>query len=101
MLLLLLIMMGACSFSTGSGPRIVRIIVSYKLARRELRLRIHPNQIRMVTLNGQNMPQETATNIANYMFFYFAILFAGSLLVAVSGPDLISAFTAVISCVPV
>ena len=99
MLLLLLMMIGACSFSTGSGPRIVRIIVSYKLARRELRLRIHPNQIRMVTLNGQNMPQETATNIANYMFFYFAILFAGSLLVAVNGPDLISAFTAVISCV--
>ncbi len=98
-LLLLMMMMGACSFSAGSGIRTVRILIACKMARRGLHIRIHPKQIRMITLSGRSVPQETATNISNYMFFYILIVFAGSLIIAINGFDLITTLSAVIGAV--
>lgn len=99
MLLLLLMMIGACSFSAGSGSRVVRILVTCKMARRGIHIRIHPNQVRLITLNDRSLPQETATNISNYMFFYITIIFAGAMIVAINGFDLITTMSAVISAV--
>lgn len=97
-LILLLMMVGACSGSAGSGPKIVRILISCKLVKRSLHTRIHPNRVSEMAMNHRPIRQETATNISNYMFFYFSLIFCGSLIVAADGQDLMTTLSAVISC---
>lgn len=99
MMLFILMMLGACSSSTGGGPKIVRILVSLKLIRRGIYLKIHPNQVNDLRLNKKPLSQEIATNIANFMFLYFATIFVGACLVALNGFDLVTTFSAVITCI--
>lgn len=98
MLLLLVMLTGACSSSTGGGPKIIRILISLKLIRRGVALKIHPNRVLTVNLNGKEIPQEVASNIANFMFFYIFTVFAGGLIISANGFDLMTTFSAVITC---
>lgn len=99
MLLLIIMFTGACSSSTGGGAKIVRIIVSAKLIKRDLYLRIHPNQVTDLRLNNNPLPQEVTTNITNFMFLYFTTILAGSCIVALNGFDLVTTFTSVLTCI--
>lgn len=98
MILLLLMLTGACSSSTGGGVKIVRILVSLKLVRRGISLKLHPNRVVTVTLNRHQVPQEVATNIANFVFFYIFVVFAGTVLIAFNNFDLMTTFSSVVAC---
>lgn len=98
MILLILMLTGACSSSTGGGVKIVRVLVSLKLVRRGISLKLHPNRIVTVTLNRHQVPQEVATNIANFVFFYIFVVFAGSVLISLNGFDLVTTFSSVAAC---
>lgn len=99
MLIFLLMLTGACSSSTGGGVKLVRILVSLKLIRRGISMKIHPHRIVTITLNKKEVPQEVATNIANFIFFYIFIVFAGSLVISLNGFDLMTTISSVITCV--
>ena len=99
MLIFLVMLTGACSSSTGGGPKIIRILVALKLVRRGVALKIHPNRVLTVSLNGKEISQEVVTNIANFIFFYILVVFAGGLIISANGFDLITTFSAVITCI--
>lgn len=44
MLIFILLLMGACSSSTGGGIKLIRILVALKLVRRGISLKLHPKQ---------------------------------------------------------
>ena len=44
------------------------------------------------------MQQSVVTNIVNFIFLYIAVLFVGTLLIAVDGKDLVTSLTAVLTC---
>lgn len=98
MMLLVVFMTGACSSSTGGGPKIIRILVSLKLIRRGISVKLHPNRVYPIKVNGKALPTNVVTNIANFMFFYFLVLFAGWLIVSLNGYDLVTSFTAALTC---
>lgn len=98
MIILLLMLTGACSSSTGGGVKIIRILVSLKLIRRGLSLKLHPNRVVTVTLGKHQMAQEVATNIANFVFFYIFVVFGGSLLISLNGFDLMTTISSVLAC---
>ena len=99
MLLFLLMLTGACSSSTGGGVKVVRILVALKLIRRGVSLKIHPNRVATINLNGKQLGTDTASNIANYIFFYIAVVFFGALLVSINNFDMVTTFSAVITCI--
>lgn len=98
MIILLLMLTGACSSSTGGGVKIIRVLVSLKLIRRGISLKLHPSRVVTVTLGKRQMPQEIATNIANFVFFYIFVVFAGSLLISLNGFDLMTTISSVLAC---
>lgn len=98
MLIFMLMLTGACSASTGGGVKIVRILVSLKLVRRGVSMKLHPNRIVSVTLNKNLVPQEIATNIANFVFFYIFVLFSGALVISLNGFDLMTTLSSVLTC---
>jgi trk system potassium uptake protein TrkH len=99
MILLALMLTGACSASLGGGPKLLRIIVCLKFIRRGLAQKIHPDRISVLTLNHAELSQGTATNITNHMFLYILTIFVGSLLISINGFDLITTFSSTLSCI--
>ncbi len=99
MLIFILMLTGACSSSTGGGVKLIRILIALKMVRRGVSLKLHPNRFIPVTLNNKSVPQEVATNIANYIFMYIFIVFAGSLLISLNGFDLMTTISSVMTCV--
>jgi len=75
------------------------LLIALKMVRRGVSLKLHPNRFIPVTLNNKSVPQEVATNIANYIFLYIFVVFAGSLLISLNGFDLMTTISSVMTCV--
>ena len=70
-----------------------------KFIRRGLLLKVHPNRVSVLTLNKAELSQETATNITNHMFLYILTVFVGSLLISIDNFDIMTTFSATLSCI--
>lgn len=88
-----------CAGSTGGGIKMVRMILLLKQAQRELVRIIHPRVVNPVTLGGGSVPATVLAAVLAYMLIYGASIIGLTLLMLLSGLDLITAFSAVIVCV--
>jgi trk system potassium uptake protein TrkH len=98
----LLILLGcfvSCAGSTGGGIKMVRMVLLLKQARRELVRIIHPRVVNPVTLGGVTVPQGVLAAVLAFMLIYGASIVGLTLLMLLSGLDLVTAFSAVIVCV--
>jgi trk system potassium uptake protein TrkH len=93
-----LFFIGGCSSSTGGGVKGVRILVCLKLIRRGVSVRLHPNRIVPLTLNGKEVSTNTTIRISNFIFTYVLVLFAGFLLISLNGFDFMTNLSAAASC---
>ncbi|MBR3785472.1 MAG: TrkH family potassium uptake protein [Firmicutes bacterium] len=99
MLIFILMLTGACSSSTGGGVKLIRILVALKMVRRGVSLKLHPNRFIPVTVGNRPVPQEVATNIANFIFLYIFVVFAGAAVISLNGFDLMTTISSVMTCV--
>jgi trk system potassium uptake protein len=96
---ILLIFLGcfaSCAGSTGGGIKMVRMLLLVKQARRELVRIIHPRVVNPVTLGGATVPATVLAAVLAYMLIYGASTVGLTMLLLLSGMDLITAFSAVI-----
>lgn len=94
-ILVLLMFLGPSSGSTGGAIKMVRIVVLFKVARREVAKIIHPNSVYTVRINGRTVPETTLSGILTFFFLYITAFTLSALIVSADGQDLISSFTAV------
>ena len=98
----LLIFLGcfvSCAGSTGGGIKMVRMLLLIKQARRELVRIVHPRVVNPVTLGGMTVPATIIAAVMAYMLIYGASIVGLTLVLLLSGLDLVTAFSAVIVCV--
>ena len=98
MVLFAMFFFGGCSGSTGGGVKQIRILVALKLLRRSFSLKLHPNRIIPVRVNGTELSNEVVIKITNFIFMYIATLFAGIMLISFNGYDFMSSVSAAASC---
>ncbi len=98
-LLVLLMFMGGCAGSTAGGLKVSRLVMLYKIVKRELRHLLHPRSVGAVRFEGKTVDNTTLISVANY-FAVYAGLFVVFLLIVSFQPgfNLQSNFTAVASC---
>ena len=89
----------SCAGSTGGGIKLVRMILLVKQARRELVRIIHPRVINPVTLGGSVIPMSVMTAVLGFMLIYGGATMGLSMLLLLSGLDIVTAFSAVIATV--
>lgn len=89
---------GGCSGSTGGGIKCVRMLVCLKLLRRSFSLKIHPNRVVPLSLNGKELSSDVIIKITNFVFMYAAVLFTGTMLLALDNMDFVSTLSAAASC---
>lgn len=97
-LLLLLMITGACAGSTSGAIKNVRIIVFWKSCIRQLRTLMHPSLIEPIRLDGAIITDERAYKAGSYIVFYVFTLILATLLLSIFTSDIQTSFSAVIAC---
>lgn len=85
--------------STGGGIKMMRALLLYKQVYRELLRAMHPNAVYNVRIGGQIAPQPILFAVLAFGFMYMVSIVSLTLLLAFTGLDIITAFTAVVASV--
>lgn len=86
-LLVIMMLMGACAGSTSGGAKIDRFVLLFKFVKNEFFKLMHPNAITTVTLNGKGTPSPVLLKTLAFLFLYvFVILMGGIVLVLMEIP---------------
>jgi trk system potassium uptake protein TrkH len=97
--MLFLCSFASCSGSTGSGMKMIRALILFKQVFRELLRIIHPRVYRPVKLAGQPIENNVVFAVLAYAFVYVSCIVIFTLLLALSGADVVTAFSAVVASV--
>ncbi len=83
-----------CSGSTGGGIKMMRALLMYRQAIRELERLVHPAALNPVKLGGLVVENRIIFSVLAYMLVYGATLSAITLLLTATGLDVLSALSA-------
>jgi len=97
--MLLLSCFASCSGSTGGGMKMVRAQLLFRQGRRELTRLVHPAARLPVKLAGQVVPNNVIYAVLAFAFLYVFAIIIMTLLMALSGLEFITAFSAVVASI--
>ncbi len=97
-LLLLLMFVGGCAGSTAGGLKVSRVIIFFKAARQDLNKMLHTHAVTTIRFEGKPLDEKTLQGVHNYFNVYMLLVMLSTVLVSLDGFDLITTFTAVITC---
>jgi len=83
--------------STGGGIKMMRALLLYKQVFRELVRAMHPNAVYNVRIGGQTAPPPILFAVLAFAFMYMVSVVSLTLVLAFTGLDIVSAFTAVVA----
>ena len=95
LLLLGLMILGACASSTGGGIKVARFQIMLKAVKREIQSYIHPKTVKKVHIDGKTVDGDIVHSVALYFFIYLIIFAASMFIVALEGHDLVTVFSSV------
>ncbi|MBE6625322.1 MAG: TrkH family potassium uptake protein [Ruminococcaceae bacterium] len=94
-ILVILMFIGACAGSTGGGIKVSRWLILGKGVIYELKMMLHPKQVRKISIDKRPVESETVRAVSSYLVAYILIYIASMLIVSLDCPDLETNFTAV------
>ena len=97
--IVMLMVVGGCAGSTGGGLKVVRVLLIGKYLRNTLSQQLHPSGVFVVKLDGNRVKREVIQNILGLFMVFVFVIGLATFLLALYGVDLITGFTAALSCV--
>lgn len=97
MIIVMLMVVGACAGSTGGGIKVSRLLVLIKSVREEFRRLIHPRMLRSPRMDGRIIEKGTIKGILIFFFTYIMIAMVSMIVISADGYDIESTITAVLS----
>ena len=98
MILMLLLICGACAGSTGGGLKCSRILLQWRTIRRDIRKVVHPRMVEVVKLDGKVVEEDTLNAVSTFVACYFFIVFGGALVISLDNFTFAESITAVMTC---
>jgi trk system potassium uptake protein TrkH len=86
-----------CAGSTGGGIKMVRMVLLIKQSHRELVRAIHPRVVNPVTMGRATIAATVIAAVMAYMLIYGASTIGLTMLMLLSGLDIVTAFSAVVA----
>ena len=90
---------GACAGSAGGGMKVIRITIALKSIKKQLLKVIHPKAQISIKVNDKKVEDVTIETILSFIILYIVIFFISSLLIMMSGHDLLTSFSATAACI--
>jgi trk system potassium uptake protein TrkH len=99
--LLMLFLSGFCtsSGSTGGGIKMIRARILYLQLFREMNTIMHPKAISPVKLGGSVVSNKIIFAVLVFLFIYATSIVMMSLVLTLSGLDIVTAFSAAVACI--
>jgi trk system potassium uptake protein TrkH len=97
-LLILMSFAGGCAGSTGGGMKVVRMLLLFKQAKRELLRLLHPNAEIRIKMGRKAIPERVIEAVWGFFAAYVGVYIFFLLLLRAAGLDQITAFSAVAAC---
>ena len=97
--MLLLMLCGACAGSTGGGMKCSRILLNFRCMFREIRQIIHPRSVSVVKLDGKVVEENTLRSVSIFTSSHFIIILLGTLLVSIDNFSFSTSFSAALTCI--
>jgi trk system potassium uptake protein TrkH len=85
---------GACAGSTGGGIKVVRVLLMFKLAMKEIKKFIHPNAQINIKLNHRSVNEGTLVSVWGFFSLYVIAFIIILIALMFTGLDQVSAFSA-------
>ena len=98
-LLVIMMLMGACAGSTSGGAKIDRFVILFKFLKNEFHKLMYPNAITTVTLNGKGTPPPILMKTLAFLFLYVVVIILGGILLVIIGLPLKDSFFISLSAV--
>lgn len=98
MLLVTLMIIGACAGSTGGGIKAARVLLLFKSSRRGVKRLLRPRSVAQVHMDGQLVDEHVIQNTYIYLAVYSIIAIFSMLLISVDELSVETNITAVLAC---
>ncbi len=99
LLLIVVGFIGGCSGSTSGGIKVARILMVVRLGLREIKQLIHPKGQFLVTMGGRRVSESVVISVAGFCTLYVLSYVVMTLMLAATGVDLVTAFSAIAACI--
>ncbi len=93
-----LLFLGGCAGSTAGGLKISRVILLFKLVRRDIRKMSHPRSVATVKLDGKTVEPAVVSGVSTYFAVYMIVIAITFLLISFEPFGFESNLTAAITC---
>ena len=97
-LLLLLMIVGACAGSTAGGMKVSRVVILGKAGAREIGQAAAPRKVHLLKMDRKTLSEETVRSVMVFFFIYMAFLLVGTLAASSDGHDFVTSFSAAAAC---
>lgn len=96
-LLVACMLMGACAGSTGGGIKVSRVQIALKTAYRDVQKQVKPRYVYLIRSEGKVVESSTVSSVLTFIFCYFAIAIASTVIFSFDGMEFEGGFTSAIS----
>ena len=97
MILIALMMVGGSAGSTAGGFKVVRLLVLFKMVKREIMKMFHPRAVVPIKIGGKIVQNETIASIFSYTALYVIIVVFSVILISLEGVDFESSISSVMA----
>lgn len=98
MLLIALMIFGACAGSTGGGVKAARVLLMFKSCRKSVKRMLKPRSVSVIHMDGQQVPDEVIRNTHAYMGLYLFTAVISMLLISIDECSVETNVSAVLAC---
>ncbi len=97
-LLLTLMFVGGCTGSTAGGLKVARVVMLGRVIQREFKRMAEPHGVFPVVVNNESIPEHAIQGLLNLVYLAWLTLLGGAVVLAATGVDLLTAFSATVAC---
>ena len=96
-ILVTLMFVGGNAGSTAGGFKVIRVLILFKMIKREIMKTFHPRAVVPIKLGGKAISDETIASVFSYTAFYLIIFIFSVILISIEGVDIESSISSVIA----
>lgn len=97
MLIVLLMLIGACAGSTGGGVKVIRHYINWQVIKKSVRQTISPNAVYNIRYNNRILTSKQVAAVSNFILLYYGILILGTTAMIGLGNDWPTSFGSIIT----
>ena len=87
MILLILMVIGACASSTGGGIKVSRLLMVFKCIKREVMHMAHPKSVNVIRVNNKKVGSDVLRSLYVYLMAYGVLMVGSILIVSIDNKD--------------